>query len=109
MNCFFFFFQAEDGIRDKLVTGVQTCALPIYAGASHAWIELHFGEQEATLSLRDNGRGFDLLGQQHLQPGREGGYGLQGLQERLELVGGSLKVESAPGAGTSLRVTVPRD
>src|SRR6266404_8514121 len=29
--CFFFFFQAEDGIRDKLVTGVQTCALPILA------------------------------------------------------------------------------
>ena len=26
-----FFFQAEDGIRDRLVTGVQTCALPIYA------------------------------------------------------------------------------
>src|SRR3989441_10163518 len=30
---FFFFFQAEDGIRDKLVTGVQTCALPISPGA----------------------------------------------------------------------------
>src|SRR2546425_7569120 len=29
MSLFFFFFQAEDGIRDKLVTGVQTCALPI--------------------------------------------------------------------------------
>src|SRR3979490_1505500 len=31
INCkyCFFFFQAEDGIRDKLVTGVQTCALPI--------------------------------------------------------------------------------
>src|SRR2546430_10231942 len=28
--CFFFFFQAEDGIRDLTVTGVQTCALPIY-------------------------------------------------------------------------------
>src|SRR5437879_13625829 len=27
--CFFFFFQAEDGIRDTSVTGVQTCALPI--------------------------------------------------------------------------------
>src|SRR5260370_26490908 len=27
----FFFFQAEDGIRDSSVTGVQTCALPIYA------------------------------------------------------------------------------
>src|SRR5689334_24383368 len=29
---FFFFFQAEDGIRDGTVTGVQTCALPIYGG-----------------------------------------------------------------------------
>src|SRR2546430_5767718 len=30
--CHFFFFQAEDGIRDLTVTGVQTCALPISAG-----------------------------------------------------------------------------
>src|SRR5438034_3696813 len=30
---FFFFFQAEDGIRDHCVTGVQTCALPIFARA----------------------------------------------------------------------------
>src|SRR2546430_7433889 len=29
-DLFFFFFQAEDGIRDLTVTGVQTCALPIY-------------------------------------------------------------------------------
>src|SRR2546429_4666156 len=29
---FFFFFQAEDGIRDVAVTGVQTCALPISVG-----------------------------------------------------------------------------
>src|SRR2546430_13401428 len=31
INIFFFFFQAEDGIRDLTVTGVQTCALPICA------------------------------------------------------------------------------
>src|SRR5215203_6458512 len=30
LRSFFFFFQAEDGIRDIGVTGVQTCALPIY-------------------------------------------------------------------------------
>mgnify|MGYP006982502206 CR=1 FL=1 len=30
-SCWYFFFQAEDGIRDRLVTGVQTCALPILA------------------------------------------------------------------------------
>src|SRR5256886_4137111 len=39
--CFFFFFQAEDGIRDLTVTGVQTCALPIFssisAKAAYAW------------------------------------------------------------------------
>src|SRR5687767_15257914 len=42
---FFFFFQAEDGIRDKLVTGVQTCALPILAptlGRQFADIETMF-------------------------------------------------------------------
>src|SRR5689334_24701064 len=32
MFCIFFFFQAEDGIRDGTVTGVQTCALPICPG-----------------------------------------------------------------------------
>src|SRR6201991_1026942 len=42
----FFFFQAEDGIRDKLVTGVQTCALPIYpdsGDASAPWVPEVFG------------------------------------------------------------------
>src|SRR2546429_8056211 len=33
----FFFFQAEDGIRDVAVTGVQTCALPICCGAGPIW------------------------------------------------------------------------
>src|SRR5207244_10185383 len=32
--CLCFFFQAEDGIRDDLVTGVQTCALPIWRSAA---------------------------------------------------------------------------
>src|SRR3989441_9871535 len=41
---YFFFFQAEDGIRDKLVTGVQTCALPILArpcAANDLPVEVH--------------------------------------------------------------------
>ena len=80
-----------------------------YAGASHIWIDLHFGEQEATLVLRDNGHGFDASSWQQVEPGRDGGYGLQGLQERLELVGGSLQIESAPDQGTTLRVSLPRN
>src|SRR5207247_8311046 len=37
----FFFFQAEDGIRDPLVTGVQTCALPIFSTRVHEDLLLH--------------------------------------------------------------------
>src|SRR5437667_759671 len=39
IRTFFFFFQAEDGIRDRDVTGVQTCALPILAGSLRSQVE----------------------------------------------------------------------
>src|SRR6266581_7397231 len=50
---FFFFFQAEDGIRDGRVTGVQTCALPIYCGTipeGNGW------EKPERRNGRDGGR-----------------------------------------------------
>src|SRR5256885_3022370 len=57
---FFFFFQAEDGIRDYKVTGVQTCALPIYPAAAAAGrfdqlLGTHFFDQVY-------GRGIDVYG-----------------------------------------------
>src|SRR5207244_8379017 len=61
---FVFFFQAEDGIRDDLVTGVQTCALPIYkerAATARAPIALMFAVGAlavAALSLLVVGPGF---------------------------------------------------
>src|SRR3989441_6175934 len=49
---FFFFFQAEDGIRDKLVTGVQTCALPICFHPVRSIMQgvLHLGVSQGLLS-----------------------------------------------------------
>src|SRR5574344_2359536 len=42
-NCHCFFFQAEDGIRDDLVTGVQTCALPLMlVGGIDELVNPHF-------------------------------------------------------------------
>src|SRR2546430_12460395 len=38
VECCFFFFQAEDGIRDLTVTGVQTCALPIFGAGSNGYL-----------------------------------------------------------------------
>src|SRR5699024_12035454 len=50
VNGIFFFFQAEDGIRDRNVTGVQTCALPIYTAAIMAKITDAFGSPFDCLS-----------------------------------------------------------
>src|SRR5947208_9008012 len=51
---FFFFFQAEDGIRDDLVTGVQTCALPIsQASVSSRWSWRAWGSVASTSSRID--------------------------------------------------------
>src|SRR5262249_56454987 len=51
--CFFFFFQAEDGIRDWSVTGVQTCALPICIDAP-ALVARKELRQRAVPSCRDD-------------------------------------------------------
>src|SRR2546429_7334235 len=52
----FFFFQAEDGIRDVAVTGVQTCALPIYLGSLNGQAAGEPGGSPVTcLSLICNG------------------------------------------------------
>src|SRR5256885_9957246 len=50
---FVFFFQAEDGIRDYKVTGVQTCALPIL---QHARAAARFDENGAVILLDDQDR-----------------------------------------------------
>src|SRR5205823_9746638 len=46
-----FFFQAEDGIRDKLVTGVQTCALPISRALRHVPVLATIGSVSPLLGL----------------------------------------------------------
>src|SRR5690606_39757255 len=58
---FFFFFQAEDGIRDFHVTGVQTCALPISAKGEGLGIELRPFDYTQTDTLAKNLEGIDQL------------------------------------------------
>src|SRR5699024_11253141 len=63
----FFFFQAEDGIRDRNVTGVQTCALPICAGTERsargpAWWFTSDGHSLTDLASDEATGGFDWSG-----------------------------------------------
>jgi nitrate/nitrite-specific signal transduction histidine kinase len=56
------------------------------------------------LVVRDDGRGFELSGVFVLVGGH---FGLLGMRERAERMGGNLEVSSEPGAGTEVRVSVP--
>lgn len=62
--------------------------------------------QDLVLSIQDSGCGFDPGGVQS-QPERGLHVGLVGIRERARMLGGSCTVESSPGAGTTIAVTVP--
>ncbi len=81
------------------------CNMVKHAGASRGWLELGCDGHVLTLTVADDGRGFDydVIGPQVTG---EGGYGLFNTGERLSLWGGSLSIES-DGAGTRLCVQIP--
>lgn len=58
-----------------------------------------------TMEVYDNGRGFDV--DAVMQQPLAGHFGLEGMRERVHLLGGSFSIESAPGLGTRVRVDVP--
>ena len=71
-----------------------------YAEASAATIELTQQDGRLRFTVRDDGAGFD--------PGATAyGTGLQGMADRLDAIGGSIAVQSAPGEGTTVTGTVP--
>ncbi len=79
-----------------------------HAQARHVLLDVQLGETEACLRLRDDGAGFDAGALAGQAAGTERGYGLQGLQERLELVRGQMRITSDAQTGTELTVTVPK-
>jgi signal transduction histidine kinase len=71
-----------------------------HAQASKFKAELFFDKGEIRLNLRDNGIGFDPIG-------RHDGFGLQGMRERVEGMGGHLSIESAKGQGAAISIVLP--
>src|SRR5829696_425627 len=72
-----------------------------HSGAGHAEVDLTYTKSTITLSVVDDGRGFDPS----RSPG--GGFGLQSMRERLVGLGGHINVQSAPGKGTRVESFCP--
>jgi GAF domain-containing protein len=75
-----------------------------HAGASRVWLELSPCDDHLCLSVVDDGHGFDPAA---VRSRADGGFGLRGMSERAALLGGELIVDSQPGHGTRVQVSVP--
>ena len=75
-----------------------------HAGASRIAVKLHMEARKLYLRIVDDGRGFD---QENAFSSHGGHFGLIGMRERAERLGGELRLSSHPGEGTELEVMVP--
>lgn len=74
-----------------------------HASAAHVSVRLEQDDKAVRLSIRDDGAGFDVANTLNAQ---ERSLGLLGMRERVELIGATLRLDSAPGKGTCLQVEV---
>ncbi len=79
-----------------------------HSGAKWALVRLHLNEQWVDLEVQDDGAGFKLPAR-WLDLARQGHLGLVGIHERLDAIKGSIQVQSSPGAGTTVHVSVPME
>jgi len=77
-----------------------------HSGATTAEITIEFSEKSTRITVSDNGRGFILAGKVG-DLAKQGKLGLAGMQERAQLVGGTITVQSEPGKGTTITVEAP--
>jgi signal transduction histidine kinase len=90
--------DVESGLY-RIVQEALTNAVK-HGGARRAVVEAIEEDEAVQVSVRDDGSGFDL-------DAATSGFGLLGMRERVELLQGRLTVESEPGAGTTVSVSVP--
>jgi len=100
--------RLSDEVETTLFRVVQEALNNVvrHAGAARVRVVLTEGREGLEALVEDNGRGFDVRSVKPNDPqGR--GLGLFGMRERVELVGGTLEVDSAPGRGTRIRARIP--
>jgi signal transduction histidine kinase len=98
-------------IREALFRTVQEALNNVvkHSGAVEAEVALAFSENEAMVRIRDGGCGFaaDAAPADAAARVSPGGFGLAGMRRRVEEMGGTFTVTSAPGAGTTVTASLP--
>jgi signal transduction histidine kinase len=119
----------DQAVEFELPSDLGDCALPTkiaiyrilqeglanghrHSGATRQRVTVERRGSAIALTVSDDGRGFDpkrvLASEEDV--GVEGGhFGLRGIQDRVAMLGGTFALESAPGRGTSLTVTLPAE
>ncbi|MFJ3958164.1 sensor histidine kinase [Arthrobacter sp. NPDC090010] len=94
-------------VRHAVVRIAQSAAANVerHACATASSVTLGFLPGSVTLDVFDDGVGFRPADTQ--APGPDGGYGLRAMRQRVEQLGGTFAVESAPGEGTVIGVEIP--
>jgi signal transduction histidine kinase len=102
---------SAENVDDSLPDAIRTCVYRVvqealqnvarHSGASHATIGVRQAGGTLSLTIEDDGAGFN--------PQRTRGMGLLGIEERVRQLGGQVEVQSEPGKGTKVRVSLPVD
>src|SRR6266571_2445666 len=109
----------NQAVELQLPEDLGDCVLPTkiaighrHSGASRQRVSVARRGGSLELTVSDDGRGFDPKGvlASEEDVGVEGGhFGLRGIQDRVEMLGGTFALDSAPNRGTSLTVTLPAE
>jgi signal transduction histidine kinase len=99
--------QAGAGVEAAVFRAAQEALSNVakHARAQRVQLTLSYAGDTLLLDVADDGTGFDMAAPR--PAGGTGGYGLTGMEQRLDRVGGTLTVESAAGLGTTVNATVP--
>ena len=76
-----------------------------HADASHTRVTLTYDDDVVILDVVDDGRGFDPV--VPIVKHTDGGFGIEAMRSRVRELGGTLSIETSPGSGTALAVTLP--
>ena len=94
-------------LRSDTVTAPTDAMRKVIAEATQVAVRLTLDDRHVTLEIADDGRGF-AVPEKWIDFGRKEHYGLLGLAERAEGIGGAFSVDAAPGQGTTVTVSLPQ-